>query len=187
MFTSFFIFLFLISSTLFFDSLMLSLRRECTSTKSSKRSELQLTTFKVFKVAMLFTNHKKMKRQLLVKSCVQIIIRFAHNEIFNYSNSKFATFIRILSQRCSSMFLKLISTLTNTNINHFQDDQQYIEDYTHLRSLVLTKMLVRVILQAKLLQKMSDVESINLFFTILKDAIINYEHIIYSLEFKLIY
>lgn len=48
-------------------------------------------------------------------------------------------------------------------------------------------MFVKVILQAKLSWKMSDVESINLFFIILKNAMINYEHIIYFLEFKLIY
>lgn len=142
---------------------------------------------RVFKAAVLSTNHRKVERQLLLKSCVQTIIRLAYDGAFNYSDPKLAASIKLLGQRCPTLFQELVSALGETSAQERGQNQQYIGDAGHLNPLVLGKMAGKSLDMESLPRKMSDIAVTNPFFTALKTGMISYGHNTYSLGAKPIY
>ena len=75
---------------------------------SFKMSELWLIAVRVFKAAVLSTNHRKVERQLLMKHCVQTIIRLANDGAFDYSDPSLAASIQRLRHKCPRLFHELV-------------------------------------------------------------------------------
>ena len=142
-------------------------------------------SIKFFKIVVLITNHRKIERQLLIKFCVQITIRHAFDETYNYIDFQFAISFQVFQQRCSKLFqnlVRLIIELENEKI-----EQQYVENATHINSFVLGKITKKTVNVAKLLITMRNMKIIDVFFIVLHETMIIYEHKIHFFDFKSIY
>ena len=142
-------------------------------------------SIKFFKVAVLATNHRKIERQLLIKFCVQTTIRHALDEAYNHIDSQFAISFQVLQQRCSKLFQDLVRLITE--LENEKTEQQYVENATHINSLVLEKITRRAVNVAKLFITMRDMRVTDVFFIVLHETMIIYEHRTHSLDFKSIY
>ena len=99
-----------------------------------------LTSHKLFKVVVLFINHRKVKRQLLIKSVVQTTIRLALDEAFIHTNSILTASLQLLQQKYSKLFQNLISNLEISSSNESKKKKAlYVDDLNHVRSLVHNK------------------------------------------------
>lgn len=75
-----------------------------------------LIFFRAFKIAILVINYRKIERQLLIKFYMQIVIRLASNDIFDFFDFQLTILIQLFEIKCSKLFQKLISTLFDTNL-----------------------------------------------------------------------
>lgn len=146
---------------------------------------LRLTCLRFFKNAILTINHQKMKRQLLLKSTINIIIRLTMRKVYDMTNNTISQTLRKLKKDCSKLFHDFLS-FSSTSIaiakmsKKIKKKKQFVENDKHQDSLTHGKKIEDQIKQQDLYLKISKEE----FYQHLHKAMLKYDRSTWFLSSK---
>lgn len=141
---------------------------------------------KFFKTTILATNHRRVKRQLFLKTLILFTMRLTMRDAFRFNDFSIIIVLETLRQRCSHLFRNFFSADVDvfeeaTTSNHF------VENTNHMSSLMHEKIKEKNVTSHELSTSMSAFSKQQFFYQELHVAMLRYNHTSWNMRIQSLY